>query len=98
MYGVTAVRYGSDGIESLMLGLLDPGTNTWAIPPAPARLIDVVDRLLGGDQVKIILPGPDSRLLSGAQLCVKMLQSGAETLEQVDTAAPGRSLQDLPRF
>jgi hypothetical protein len=98
VYGVTAVRYRHDEIEQLMLGLIDPDTNSWALQPSPARLIDVVDRLLGGDQVKIVMPGSDGRLLPGPTLRVKMLDSGAETLETVDDAAPGRTLQDLPRF
>jgi hypothetical protein len=98
VYGVTAVRYSHDEIDQLMLGLIDPDTNTWALNPSPARLIEVVDRLLGGDQVKIVVPASDGRLLTGAPLRVKMLDSGAETLETVGDAAPGRTLQDLPRF
>jgi hypothetical protein len=98
IYGVTAVRYREDEIEQLMLGLIDPDTNTWALKPSPARLIEVVDRLLGGDQVRIVKHAPDGRLHSGAALRVKMLDSGAETLETVDNTPPGHALQDLPRF
>lgn len=98
LYGVTAVHFAADEIDQLMLGLIDPQTCTWAIEPAPARLIEVVDRLLGGDEVRMVqpLPAAGGRLKTGARLCVKVLESGAETLE----AAQGEpaSLLDLPRF
>lgn len=97
LYGVTAVRFAGEEIDQLMLGLIDPQRGIWAIAPAPARLIDVVDRLLGGDDVCIVPPQDDAgRLLTGARLCVKVLESGAETLETVQ-GERGRIL-DLPRF
>lgn len=98
IYGVTAVRYREEEIAELMLGLIDPETNRWALPPAPARLLDVVDRLLGGDEVRVVVQGDDGSLRCNSLLRVKMLESGAETLETVESPAPGCGLQDLPRF
>lgn len=98
VYGVTAVRYRADEIDELMLGLMDPDTSTWAQEPSPARLIDVVDRLLGGDQVMVVQPAADGKLRVGPPLRVKMLESGAETLETVGAVAAENALQNLPRF
>lgn len=98
LYGVTALRCAGDEIELLMLGLIDAPSGTWALAPAPAKLIDVVDRLLGGDEVRIVPPqdAGGEPLHTGARLCVKVLESGAETLE---TAQGDRAqLFDLPRF
>lgn len=97
VYGVTAAHYHEDELDELMMGLMDPQTNTWAIKPTPARLIEVVDRLLGGDQVQVVSLASDGSLIPGAQLRVKMLESGAETLETVGAGA-GPTLRDLPRF
>ncbi len=81
-----------------MLGMIDPQSNTWALQPAPARLLEVVDRLLGGDEVRVVVQGDDGTLRCNSLLRVKMLESGAETLETVEAPAPGCGLQDLPRF
>lgn len=98
VYGVAAIRYQEEEIEQVMLGMIDPDTKRWALPPAPARLIEVIDRLLGGDEVRLVVQGEDGSLRCNSLLRVKMLESGAETLEAVDTPAPGCGLQDLPRY
>jgi hypothetical protein len=98
VYGVTAIRFLQEEIGELMLGMIDPEKNRWALPPAPARLLEVIDRLLGGDEVRLVVEGDDGSLRCNAQLRVKMLESGAETLETVETPVPGCGLHDLPRF
>lgn len=98
VYGVTAVRFEEEEIAELMLGLIDPERNRWALPPAPARLLEVIDRLLGGDEVRVVVQSDDGGLRCNSLLRVKMLESGAETLETVEAPSPGCGLQDLPRF
>lgn len=99
-YGVTAVRYRDDEreIDSLMLGLLDPQTASWLIQPAPAALIEVVDRVLDGDEVTPLFADAGGRLVAGPPLLVRMRETGDETLEPVHAPAPGRELANLPRF
>jgi hypothetical protein len=84
VYGVTAVRYRADEIDELMLGLMDPDTSTWAQEPSPA--------------VMVVQPAAGGKLRVGPPLRVKMLESGAETLETVGAVAAENALQNLPRF
>lgn len=98
-YGITALRRTAEGeIAELMFGLLEPAGGGWALAPAPVRLIEVVDRLLDGDQAKLVGEAADGSLRMGPQVCVKMLDSGAETLEALGGHEGGQALEALPRF
>jgi len=57
----------------------------------------VVDRLVEGDTIIAVFPGEKGGLQPGPEVKVDVLAEGTETLALADEA-PGRSLQDLPRF
>lgn len=96
-YGITAVRYSGAEIVGAMMGLIDESETCWDFIPAPARITDVVDKLMEGDTVISLFPGRDGRLSAGPIVLVDVLPEGNETLA-LDDETSGRSLGDLPRF
>ncbi len=96
-YGITAVRYAGAQIVEAMMGLIDQSQRRWDLRPAPTRLAEVVDRLVEGDTVISLFPDDDGQLQPGPEVKVDVLPEGTETLA-LDPEAPGRTLQDLPRF
>lgn len=96
-YGITAVRYAGAQIVEAMMGLIDSSQKRWDLRPAPTRLTEVVDRLVEGDTVISLFPDDEGRLQPGPEVKVDVLPEGTETLA-LDPEAPGRTLQDLPRF
>ena len=96
-YGITAVRYAGPQIVEAMMGLIDASRSRWDLRPAPTRLTEVVDRLVEGDMVISLFPDGDGHLEAGPEVKVDVLPEGTETLA-LETEAPGRTLEDLPRF
>ncbi|MBE7941721.1 MULTISPECIES: hypothetical protein [Ramlibacter] len=94
-YGITAVRYAGVQVVEAMMGLFDPLRRRWDSRPAPARVNEVVDRLVEGDSVVSVFPGDDG-MEPGPEVQVDLLPGGTETL--VAEGPPGRRLEDLPRF
>lgn len=97
VYAITALRYGGTGITDAMMGLVDPQLEHWDTPPAPTRLVDVVDLLVEGDTVITLFQDEQGRLCAGPEVKVAVLPEGTETLSLADEAS-GRRLADLPRF
>lgn len=96
-YGITALRYAGQQIVEAMMGLIDSTRSRWDLRPAPTRLTEVVDRLVEGDTVISLFPDERGRLQPGPEVKVDVLPEGVETLA-LEREAPGRRLQDLPRF
>lgn len=94
-YGITAVRYAGRQVVEAMMGLMDPLRRRWESRPAPARVTEVVDRLVEGDSIVSVFPGEDG-IEAGSEVLVDLLPGGTETL--VAEGPPGRRLEDLPRF
>ena len=80
-----------------MMGLIDSAHSRWDMRPAPARLIEVIDRMVEGDTVISVFPDHQGGFAPGPEVKVDLLPEGIETLALEDDAA-GRSLVDLPRF
>lgn len=97
VYGITALRYAGSHIVEAMMGLVDPSRAHWDLHPAPTRLVEVVDRLVEGDTVITLFPDEHGELHPGPQVKVDVLGEGTETLALAEEA-PGRRLNDLPRF
>lgn len=96
-YGITAVRYAGTQIVEAMMGLIDASQARWDLRPTPARLTEVVDRLVEGDTVISMFPDDTGGLQPGPEVKVDVLPEGTETLALVEER-PGRSIGDLPRF
>lgn len=96
-YGITAVRYAGPEIVEAMMGLIDDSRSRWDLRPTPTRLTEVVDRLVEGDTVISLFPDDDGGLQPGPEVKVDVLPEGTETLA-LEHEAPGRTLEDLPRF
>jgi hypothetical protein len=97
VYAITALRYSGAQITDAMMGLVDPQQERWDLPPAPTRLVEVVDRLVEGDTIVTLFMNEQGRLQPGPQVKVDVLPEGTETLALADDV-PGRRLGDLPRF
>ncbi len=97
VYGITALRYAGSNVVGAMMGLIDSAHSRWDMRPSPARLIEVIDRMVEGDTVISVFPDDHGGFAPGPEVKVDMLPEGTETLALDDDAA-GRSLVDLPRF
>jgi len=97
LYGITALRYAGSQIVEAKMGLIDADHEGWDLRPSPTRVTEVVDRLVEGDTIIAVFPGEKGGLQPGPEVKVDVLAEGTETLALADEA-PGRSLQDLPRF
>jgi hypothetical protein len=97
LYGITALRYAGPQVVEAMMGLIDRRRARWDVHPSPARVVEVVDRLVEGDTVISLFPDEDGGLQPGPEVKVDLLPEGTETLALAEDA-PGRSLRDLPRF
>lgn len=96
-YGITALRYAGAQLVEAMMGLIDTAQTHWDLRPTPARLCEVVDRLVEGDTIISLFPDERGGLAPGPEVKVDVLPEGTETLALADEA-PGRRLRDLPRF
>ncbi len=96
-YGITALRYAGAQIVEAMMGLIDDTQARWDLRPAPTRITEVVDRLVEGDTVISLFPDDAGGLQLGPEVKVDVLAEGVETLALADEA-PGRRIDDLPRF
>src|SRR4051812_38885522 len=96
-YGITAVRYAGPQIVEAMMGLIDSTLRRWDLRPAPTRLTEVVDRLVEGDTIITLFPDGEGHLQPGPEVKVDVLPEGTEILA-LEPEAPGRMLEDLPRF
>ncbi|HSI53203.1 MAG: hypothetical protein ACAH21_00005 [Ramlibacter sp.] len=96
-YGITAVRYAGAHVVEAMMGLIDRTRAKWDLRPTPARLTEVVDKLVEGDKVISLFPNDAGELEPGPEVKVDVLAEGTETLA-LDNEQPGRSLRDLPTF
>ena len=96
-YGITALRYAGAQIVEAMMGLIDSTQTNWDLRPAPARLTEVVDRLVEGDTVISLFPDDEGGLSPAPKsrwtCCRKAPKRWRSNEEE-----PGRSLGDLPRF
>jgi len=97
VYGITALRYAGAQLVEAMMGLIDSAQASWDLRPTPARLSEVVDRLVEGDTIISLFPDDMGRLQPGPEVKVDVLPEGTETLALAEEP-PGRSLRDLPRF
>jgi hypothetical protein len=97
VYGITALRYAGAQLVEAMMGLIDSAHTSWDLRPTPARVGEVVDRLVEGDTVISLFPDDTGQLQPGPEVKVDVLPEGTETLSLAEEA-PGRSLHDLPRF
>lgn len=97
LYGITALRYAGSHVVEAMMGLIDSGHEHWDLRPAPARIVEVIDRMVEGDTVISMFPDDEGGLALGPEVKVDLLPEGTETLA-LDEEATGRSLADLPRF
>lgn len=97
LYGITALRYANRRIVEAMMGLIDPRQARWDMRPSPTRLNEVVDRLVEGDRVITLFPDERGELQPGPRVMVDVLPDSTETLALAEEA-PGRKLDDLPRF
>jgi len=96
-YGITALRYAGPEIVEAMMGLIDSGRARWDSAPTPTRLTEVVDRLVEGDTIIALFPDDAGGLEPGPEVKVGVPDEGIETLALAEEA-PGRQLDDLPRF
>jgi hypothetical protein len=96
-FGITALRYAGSQIVGAMMGLMDTSARRWDMRPGPARVTEVVDRLLEGDTIISVFPDGDGSLQPGPEVKVDMQHEGDETLA-LDEDRPGQRLADLPRF
>jgi hypothetical protein len=97
VYGITALRYAGNQIVEAMMGLVDEDLEGFEAGPAPTRIVDVVDRIVEGDDVITIFPDEEGRIHPGSQVKVDVLPEGTETLALAEEE-PGKRLADLPRF
>ena len=97
IYGITALRYAGTQIVEAMMGLIDSAQARWDLRPMPARVNAVVDRLVEGDTIITMFPDHSGQLEPGPQVMVDVLAEGTEILALAEDA-PGRQLDDLPRF
>lgn len=79
------------------MGLIDSAHARWDLRPMPTRVNEVVDRLVEGDTIITLFPDDTGELMPGPQVMVDVLAGGTETLALAEEA-PGRQLDDLPRF
>jgi hypothetical protein len=98
IYGITAVRYAGNQVVAAMMGLVDSNLEDWDLRPTPARVVEVVDRLVEGDTVISVFPRAEGGFRAGPSIKVDVLSEGTETLALADDEAPGCRLADLPRF
>lgn len=96
-YGITALRYAGSQVVEAMMGLIDKAHERWDLRPTPTRIVEVIDRMVEGDTVVSMFPDDEGRLAPGPEVKVDLLPGGTETLALAEEA-PGRSLDDLPRF
>jgi hypothetical protein len=97
LYGITAVRYAGTHMVEAMMGLIDSAHRRWEFRPAPTRVVEVIDRMVEGDTVISMFPDDEGGYEAGPEVKVDLLPEGTETLALAEDA-PGRSLDDLPRF
>jgi len=97
VYGITALRYAGSHVVGAMMGLIDRTRVRWDLKPAPARVNEVVDRLVEGDTVITLFPDENGNLRAGPEVKVDVLAEGTETLALAEEA-PGSELGDLPRY
>ena len=97
VYGITALRYAGSHVVEAMMGLIDSANRRWDLRPSPARIVEVIDRMVEGDMVISVFPDEAGGFEPGPEVKVDLLPEGTETLALEDDAH-GRSLVDLPRF
>jgi hypothetical protein len=97
VYGITALRYAGSHVVEAMMGLIDSAHQRWDLRPSPTRIVEVIDRMVEGDTVISMFPDDEGGFQLGPEVKVDLLPEGTETLALADEA-PGRSIDDLPRF
>ena len=97
VYGITALRYAGPDVVGAMMGLIDSVHQRWDRLPSPARIVEVIDRMVEGDAVFTLFPDEQGVLSLGPEVKVDLLPEGTETLALAEEE-PGRCLDDLPRF
>ena len=97
IYGITAVRYAGANIVEAMMGLVNATRTRWDVMPGPTRVTEVVDHLVEGDTIITCFPDDAGGWMPGPEVKVDVLPEGTEALV-VAEEAPGRRLNDLPRF
>ena len=96
---VNGVRFSEDDsrLTHVRWGIVDTDRNEWISGPAEAEVIDVVDALMSGNEVRTIytvqgrtVPGPRLRTVGDSE--------EAEAIETHPGPNDHRTLRDLPRF
>lgn len=104
MYGITAVRFepsGAPRIDQVLMGLLAADGSGWDLPPSSVPLVEVIDRLLEGDEIVAVCETPGGKLVHGGPASLQVqdsLHGGWEESIAFPEHAGEPRLHDLPRF
>lgn len=99
-YAITAVRVNQNTQRADMarIRLVNGKENKWAGPFIEVPVTEVVDKLMGGDEVYVIFPINGQTVL-GPKLEVRVFPHGIEGIEvQNPSENIGRTIGDLPKF
>jgi hypothetical protein len=97
-YAVTHVRLENDLVTHVKMGLWNLPTGDWATAPTDWPVIEVIDRILGGDNVTTLVEAEDGNWEQGPDVCVLTLSDGRETVACDPSEPASRQLQSLPSF
>lgn len=104
MYGITAVRFepsGAPRIDQVLMGLLTRDGRSWDWPPTSVPLVEVIDRLLEGDEIVAVREQAGGTLVCSGLAALQVqdsLHGGWEESIVFPDDAQAQDLHDLPRF
>lgn len=93
-YAVTALRWDNGQVVAAMMGEVKKEQTVFSAEPVHTQLIEVVDKIRGGDTVVLSFPGA----LPGPGLRVETLADGMETIEAMPSELPNKTLADMPTY
>lgn len=97
---IEAVRFDtrSGHVERVRWGRADTDRNVWVAGPAEADVIDVVDKVMSGDEVWTII-AVDGQTIAGPKVRVIADAQGRESIELLDEGnEQRRTVRDLTTF
>jgi hypothetical protein len=100
MYAIEAVRINAESgrIEQVRWGRIDPAHHSWETEPVISDVIEVVGKLMDGNDVWTAFSVGNLSVL-GPKVRVVRYKYGSESIETADPANHvGRTLHDLPTF
>ncbi len=104
MYGITAVRFelsGAPRIDQVLMGVLTRDGNGWDMPPAAVPLVEVIDRLLEGDEIVAVREHAGGTLVRSGLAALQVqdsLHGGWEESIAFPEDGQAQNLHDLPHF